>query len=191
MRWMPWVPGADSTLPSWSWRVHLSVVSDSATPRTVSSQPPLSRGFSRQEHWSALPLPSPGDLPDPGSEFWPPHGITRKASGMFLLQDRQLEHFFTSSAPHGLKAARGPGRAALPSASGLLRRRQGHAALGLALSSGAPDPSPQGRGLSQRRVTQECGLGARDIAQPRVKAERPVNQRPFNTLSAIRQRSNL
>ena len=36
------------------------------TPRTVADQAPLSMGFSRQEHWSRLPLPSPGDLPDPG-----------------------------------------------------------------------------------------------------------------------------
>ena len=28
----------------------------------------LSLGFSRQEHWSGLPFPSPGDLPDPGTE---------------------------------------------------------------------------------------------------------------------------
>ena len=33
---------------------------------TVDSQAPLSMGFSRQEYWSGLPLPSPGDLPDPG-----------------------------------------------------------------------------------------------------------------------------
>ena len=30
--------------------------------------PPLSMGFSRQEYWSGLPFPSPGDLPDPGVE---------------------------------------------------------------------------------------------------------------------------
>ena len=29
-------------------------------------QAPLSKGFSRQEYWSRLPCPSPGDLPDPG-----------------------------------------------------------------------------------------------------------------------------
>ena len=29
---------------------------------------PLSMGFSRQEYWSGLPFPSPGDLPDPGIE---------------------------------------------------------------------------------------------------------------------------
>ena len=46
-----------------------SVVSDSfATPRTVAHQAPLSMGFSRQEYWSGLPFPSPGDLPDPGME---------------------------------------------------------------------------------------------------------------------------
>ena len=35
---------------------------------SVACQAPLSMGFSRQEHWSGLPLPSPGDLPDPGIE---------------------------------------------------------------------------------------------------------------------------
>ena len=36
------------------------------TPETVALQAPLSMGFSRQEYWSRLPLPSPGDLPNPG-----------------------------------------------------------------------------------------------------------------------------
>ena len=36
------------------------------TPGTVAHQAPLSMGFSRQEYWSGLPFPSPGDLPDPG-----------------------------------------------------------------------------------------------------------------------------
>ena len=34
----------------------------------VAHQAPLSTGFSRQEYWSGLPFPSPGDLPDPGIE---------------------------------------------------------------------------------------------------------------------------
>ena len=38
------------------------------TPWTVAHQAPLSMGFSRQEYWSGLPFPSPGDLPDPGIE---------------------------------------------------------------------------------------------------------------------------
>ena len=39
-----------------------------ATLWTVAHQAPLSIGFSRQEYWSGLPVPSPGDLPDPGTE---------------------------------------------------------------------------------------------------------------------------
>ena len=39
-----------------------------ATPWTVAYQAPLSLGFSRQEYWSGLPCPSPGDLPNPGIE---------------------------------------------------------------------------------------------------------------------------
>ena len=35
---------------------------------TVARQPPLSMGFSRQEYWSGLPCPPPGDLPNPGIE---------------------------------------------------------------------------------------------------------------------------
>ena len=34
--------------------------------RTVARQAPLSMKFPRQEYWSRLPFPSPGDLPDPG-----------------------------------------------------------------------------------------------------------------------------
>ena len=44
--------------------VSRSVVSDSATPWTVAHQAPLCMGFSRQEHWTVLPFPSPDDLPD-------------------------------------------------------------------------------------------------------------------------------
>ena len=39
-----------------------------ATPWTVAHQAPLSIGFPRQEYWSELPFPSPGDLPDPEIE---------------------------------------------------------------------------------------------------------------------------
>ena len=39
-----------------------------ATPWTVAYQAPPSMGFSRQEYWSGLPFPSPGDLPNPGIE---------------------------------------------------------------------------------------------------------------------------
>ena len=44
-------------------------MSDSfVTPWTVAPQAPLSMKFFRQEYWSGLPFPSPGDLPDPGTE---------------------------------------------------------------------------------------------------------------------------
>ena len=38
------------------------------TPWTVACEAPPSMGFSRQEYWSGLPFPSPGDFPDPGIE---------------------------------------------------------------------------------------------------------------------------
>ena len=38
------------------------------TPWTVAHQAPLSIEFSRQEYWSGLPFPLPGDLPNPGIE---------------------------------------------------------------------------------------------------------------------------
>ena len=39
-----------------------------ATPWTIVYQAPQSMEFSRQEYWSGLPFPSPGDLPNPGIE---------------------------------------------------------------------------------------------------------------------------
>ena len=52
--------------------VHLcvhSVESDTVSPWTIALQAPLSMGFSRQEYWSGLLFPSPGDLPDIGIEL--------------------------------------------------------------------------------------------------------------------------
>ena len=43
-----------------------------ATLWTVARQAPPSMGFSKQEYWSGLPSPSPGELPNPGSEPRPP-----------------------------------------------------------------------------------------------------------------------
>ena len=45
----------------WSFRLF-------ATLWTIALQAPLSMGFSRQEYWSELPCPPPGDLPDLGLE---------------------------------------------------------------------------------------------------------------------------
>ena len=51
---------------------------------TVALQAPLSMGFSRQEHWSGLPCPPPGDLPDPGVK---PTSLTSPAlaGGFFTI----------------------------------------------------------------------------------------------------------
>ena len=56
------------------------------TPWTVARQAPLSLGYSRQEYWSGLPCPSPGDLPNTGVEL---------AS---LLSPTLTGGFFTTSA---------------------------------------------------------------------------------------------
>ena len=52
------------SLVAWKWK--WSRVRLFATPWTEAHQAPLSLGFSRQEYWSGLPFPSPGELPDPG-----------------------------------------------------------------------------------------------------------------------------
>ena len=52
------------------------------TPWTVARQAPLSMGFSRQEYWSGLPFPSPGDLPNPGIKLKSP-----TLAGRFLITE--------------------------------------------------------------------------------------------------------
>ena len=57
-----------------------------ATPWTIAHQAPLSTGFSRQEYWSGLPFPPPGDLLDSGIELAP------------LMSPALAGGFFTTSA---------------------------------------------------------------------------------------------
>ena len=52
------------------------------TPWTAAHQVPLSMGFSRQEYGSGFPFPSPGDLPDPGTE--PVSLVSPAVAGGFL-----------------------------------------------------------------------------------------------------------
>ena len=59
----------------------------SVTPWTVAHQAPLSMGFSRQEYWSGLPCPPPGDLPDPGIKC------------MYLMPPALAGGFFTTNSP--------------------------------------------------------------------------------------------
>jgi len=60
----------------------LSHVQLFATPGAVARQAPLSMGFSRQEYWSELPCPPPGDLPDPGTESVSP--VSPALAGRFF-----------------------------------------------------------------------------------------------------------
>ena len=52
----------------YEWVKLLSCVRLFATPWDVAYQAPPSMAFSKQEYWSGLPFPSPGDLPNPGLE---------------------------------------------------------------------------------------------------------------------------
>ena len=63
-----------------------SVVSDSfVIPWTVAHQTPLSTEFSRQEYWSGLPFPSPGNIPDTGVE---PESLSSSAlAGRFFTTE--------------------------------------------------------------------------------------------------------
>ena len=69
-----WLDPGPRKVIKYSYRLHgcmlscFSCVRLFVTPWTVALQAPLSMGFSRQEYWSGLPLPSPGNLPDPGIE---------------------------------------------------------------------------------------------------------------------------
>ena len=70
-RTLEWI--AISFSNAWKWKVKvksLSRVQLLATPWTAAYQAPLSLGFSRQEYWSGVPLPSPSfSLPNPRSKF--------------------------------------------------------------------------------------------------------------------------
>ena len=60
----------------------ISVISNSATLWTIARQTPLPTGFSRQECWSGLPYPTPGDLPNPGIE--PTSPLSLALAGRFF-----------------------------------------------------------------------------------------------------------
>ena len=55
---------------------------------TVAHQAPLSMGFSRQDYWSGLPCPPPGDLPDPG--FTPASLMSPALAGRFFTTRASL-----------------------------------------------------------------------------------------------------
>ena len=69
------------------------------TPWTVGCRAPLSMGFSRQEYWSGLPFPSPGDRPDPGIEPRSP-GLQADSLPTELFLIRSLSKW-GKKGPHG------------------------------------------------------------------------------------------
>ena len=60
-----------------------------ATPWTIACQAPLSMGFSRQEYWSGLPFPSPGDFPNPGIK--PASRMSPAVAGAFFTASTAWE----------------------------------------------------------------------------------------------------
>ena len=84
----------------------LSHVQLFGTPSTVAHQAPPSVGFPRQEYWSGLPFPTPGDLPDLGIE--PMYAALQVDS--LPLSSVQSSHSVVSNSlrPHGLQCTRLP-----------------------------------------------------------------------------------
>ena len=64
-----------------------------ATLWTVAHHTPLSKGFSRQEYWSRLPCPPPGDLLHPGIE---PRSLALKADSLLLSHQGNLQNLIMS-----------------------------------------------------------------------------------------------
>ena len=73
---------------------HFSCARLFATLWTLALQAPLSMGFSRQEYWSGLPRPPPGDLPNPGIELTSPASPALASPASPALEG----WFFTTSA---------------------------------------------------------------------------------------------
>ena len=81
--------------------VHLLIrVQIFGIPWTVACQAPLSMGFSRQEYWSGLSFPSPGDLPDPGTE---PRSPALQADSLPTELQEKLDGFRADSNIFALK----------------------------------------------------------------------------------------
>ena len=72
----------DWWISMWRWFNHQVMFDSCLTPQTVAHQAPLSMGFSRQEQWSGLSCPSPGDCPKPGIK----PGSAQLAGGFFTAE---------------------------------------------------------------------------------------------------------
>ena len=74
--WLVWIP-------QWVMVVMLSCVQLFVNPWTVGCHAPLSMEFSRQEDWSGLPFPTPGDLTDPGIKLR--SSVSPAVAGRFFI----------------------------------------------------------------------------------------------------------
>ena len=75
----------------------LSHVQLFVTPWTVAYQASLTMGFPRQEYWSGLSFPSPGDLPDPGIKLMPPVSPALQVDSLPTEPSKKAEHRRTDS----------------------------------------------------------------------------------------------
>ena len=66
-----------------------------ATLWTIATQAPLYMGFPRQEYWSGLPFPSPGNVPDPGTKYPSP-----ALAGGFFTTEPSGKHWFLTVELH-------------------------------------------------------------------------------------------
>ena len=122
-----------------------SVVSDFATLWTIVCQASLSMRFSKQEHWSGLPFPSPGDLPDPGI----------KPTSLCLL------HWQVGSLPLAP-----PGK---PSET-TKRENENHSSLQLGDLMGCSLPGSSVHGILQARILEWVAICfSRGSSQPGIK----------------------
>ena len=98
--------GDTGLIPGWGAKIPHSVVERgkvlvtrsclTLTPRTTGArQDPSFLGFPRQEYWSGLPGPSPGDLPDPGTEV--PGTVSRIAGRLYCLNHQGVFSWFVEN----------------------------------------------------------------------------------------------
>ena len=73
---------------------HFSRVWLFATPWTIAPEAPLSMGFSRQDYWSGLAFPTPGDLPNPGIQPESPVSPTLQVHSLPLSHQGKPQHMW-------------------------------------------------------------------------------------------------
>ena len=78
----------------WKWKLVAQSCPTFCDPMDCSLQAPLSMEFSRQEYWSGLPFPSPGDLRDPGIKLRNRTQVSHIAGRFFTVWATRKAHVF-------------------------------------------------------------------------------------------------